>query len=1073
MKKLLIRTVLIFIYSFALSVSTYAQNNEEILKTLKQEVEAASAVINTKPPNEKEIDKAIEQLEVIRKKSQTNTDKEFKKLEALVLRTIAMGYSAKFSPQKSLDYYLLELPLQKELGEKLDEGKCLVNIGLVYYQIGNTPKALDVFNSALPIFVTLRDKPSEMNVLRRIGVCYKSLGEYEKALKTYVEVLEFYKQTKDQIGEAKTLNSIGVVYINQSKYKEALELLKKSAEIYNLMGDKARENEIIGNLGTIYSNLHENKKALEYYEKSLKIYKELKDKDGEAMILGNIGMVYVELGENLKALNYLQQALLITKETSAKKFEMNTLNSLGIIYGNLGETQKALNTYNEILALSELLGDRDFAYRVNNNLGILYTELAEYQKAIEHFEQALKQVRILKNQYFETWILNSLGVVYTDIKEFERSRDCFEEAMAINNSLENQDGNLQIFTNLGRLSRLQGNTIKSEEYSQKALELAVKLNDKASELIVLDNLTVNLIVRQDKKTDKIQSYLNRETILAEYLKNKKLEAGVLRTQIYFWKNKSPQTSILFGKIAINLYQQLRSEANSIDKISSDFIKDKEKMYRDLASLLLKEKRFEEAQEVLSLFKDGEFYESFQKGDKSLLPQYSSELSLTQTEKDIYEKYQQLAEKFTPLMSKLEELKLKGTNSDEEKQTYAKIEEEAKIETEKFTRFLNELPKEFENRVNRLDKTPFSEKFKENLQILQTSTKNKVAAVYTLISEENYQVLIVTPTKTFASSYPIKREELLKKINQFRNALKNPSIDPKPLAGELYEILFKPIAKELEKEKADTLMWSLDSSLRYVPVAALFDSVKKEYLVQQYRNTLFTNAFNTDSFDNKLNQKSWRGLGIGVSEAFNIDVRGKNTAFAELLNVLPEVRSVVRQESEKTGVYIGKRLENKAFTLENFNQNLDGKYQIVHIASHFYYDDRSPLESFLLLGDGSKLELADLRKRTNIFEGTELLTLSACETANGGVNSFGKEIEGLAVLAQRQGAKSILATLWRVEDSTTGKIMSEFYEKLSKSKLSKAEALRQAQLKILLQKNVSVLQKHPFYWASYTLVGDWR
>jgi CHAT domain len=211
----------------------------------------------------------------------------------------------------------------------------------------------------------------------------------------------------------------------------------------------------------------------------------------------------------------------------------------------------------------------------------------------------------------------------------------------------------------------------------------------------------------------------------------------------------------------------------------------------------------------------------------------------------------------------------------------------------------------------------------------------------------------------------------------------------------------------------------------------------------------------------------------ASDTFNIDVRGKNTVFGELKNVLSEIRSVVREENEKTGIYTGKRLENTEFTQDSFNKNLYEKYQLVHIASHFYYDAGSPLESFLLLGDGSKLELADLRKRTNTFEGTELLTLSACETARGGINSFGKEIEGLAVLAQKQGAKSVLATLWQVEDTSTRKIMSDFYENLSKLKMSKAEALRQAQLKMLLPKNASSLQKHPFYWASFTLVGDWR
>jgi CHAT domain-containing protein/tetratricopeptide (TPR) repeat protein len=1072
MKKILILTVFTSVFFFSLSTLIYSQSNEEILKTLKQEVEAASVVINNKPPNEKEIDKTIEQLEIIRKKSQTNTDKEFKKLEALVLRTIAAGYSAKFSPQKALEYYLLELPLEKEAGEKTDEGKCLNNIGLSYYQIGNKKIALDYYNLALSVFIELKDKVNETTVLRRIGICYSYLGEYNKALNIFNQAISFYKETKDQIGEAKTLNSIGTLYYNQSKYKESLEFYNKSAEIYRLIGNKALENEVISNLGNIFIYLNDKKKALEYYERSLQIYRELKDKAGETIILGNIGMLYVELGENLKALDYLQKSRTLSVETGSKKAEINAMNSLGIIYNDLGETQKALNLYIEVLAISKSFGDKELEYKILNNIGILYGNIGEYQKAVGHLENALDIVQKLNNLNFESETLNNLGVAYLQIKNFEKSREYYEKALTINEPA-NQYNNLSVYINLGDLECKSGNRIKCKEYSQKALNIAVKLNDKASELIALNNWAVNsLIFNEDRKPDKNQ-YLNRALILAKYLKHIRLEAGVLYTQSLSWSNTSPQTAILFGKTSVNLYQQLRSEAKSIDKSSNDFINAKEKTYRNLASLLLQEKRFAEAQEVLSLFKDSEFYESFQKGDKSLAPQSSSQLSFTQTEKDIYEKYQKLADNMLPISSKLEEMKLKENNSDEEKKAYSKLEEDVKIENEKFTDFLNQLPKEFENKENRLDKTPFSDKFKQNLQTLQTSAKHKVAAVYTIIGEVNYDVLMVTPTKTFAASYPIKRDDLLKKIEDFRTVLRNPATDPKPLAIELYNILFKPIAKELEKEKAETLMWSLDSSLRYIPVAALFDPAKKEYLAQRYQNTLLTNAFTGNSSEGKLPQKSWRGLGIGVSKAFNIDVRGKNTVFGELTNILPEVRSVVREESEKDGVYLGKRLENTEFTLDSFNKNLSEKYQIVHIASHFYYDDKSPLESFLVLGDGSKLELADLRKKSNVFEGTELLTLSACETAKGSVNSFGKEIEGLAVLAQTQGAKSILATLWRVEDTSTRKIMSEFYKNLNKMKMSKAEALRQAQLKFLLQTNASVLQKHPFYWASFTLVGDWR
>ena len=94
---------------------------------------------------------------------------------------------------------------------------------------------------------------------------------------------------------------------------------------------------------------------------------------------------------------------------------------------------------------------------------------------------------------------------------------------------------------------------------------------------------------------------------------------------------------------------------------------------------------------------------------------------------------------------------------------------------------------------------------------------------------------------------------------------------------------------------------------------------------------------------------------------------------------------------------------------------------------------------------------------------ELLVLSACETASGDRRAA----LGLAGFAVRSGARSTLASLWQVDDRSTSILMSEFYRHLTlDSKITKAEALRRAQLFVLQEK------KHPFYWAPYVLVGNW-
>jgi CHAT domain-containing protein len=153
---------------------------------------------------------------------------------------------------------------------------------------------------------------------------------------------------------------------------------------------------------------------------------------------------------------------------------------------------------------------------------------------------------------------------------------------------------------------------------------------------------------------------------------------------------------------------------------------------------------------------------------------------------------------------------------------------------------------------------------------------------------------------------------------------------------------------------------------------------------------------------------------------------------------------------------------------------------VHIASHFKFNaDGNSNDSFLLLGNGkfTKLTIAQIAAIPNFFAGVELLTLSACETAIGDEASRrqddqGVEVESLAVVAQRKGASAVIASLWEVADVSTSKLMQNFYQcHATATATTKAAALRQAQLDLLLQTNGEY--SHPFYWAPFVIIGNWQ
>jgi CHAT domain-containing protein len=182
----------------------------------------------------------------------------------------------------------------------------------------------------------------------------------------------------------------------------------------------------------------------------------------------------------------------------------------------------------------------------------------------------------------------------------------------------------------------------------------------------------------------------------------------------------------------------------------------------------------------------------------------------------------------------------------------------------------------------------------------------------------------------------------------------------------------------------------------------------------------------------------------------------------------ELGAVIQGKSH--GVLPGRAYFDTQFTAERFKQAGAAATQVIHVASHFQFSPGTEANSFLVLGDGSHLSLGDLRRQNYRFDYVDLLTLSACNTGlGGGHNKAGQEIEGFGVLAQEQGAKAVITSLWQVSDESTVVLMREFYSRKTGQQLSKAEALRQAQIAV---RSLSQY-RHPFYWAPFILMGNWQ
>jgi CHAT domain-containing protein len=165
------------------------------------------------------------------------------------------------------------------------------------------------------------------------------------------------------------------------------------------------------------------------------------------------------------------------------------------------------------------------------------------------------------------------------------------------------------------------------------------------------------------------------------------------------------------------------------------------------------------------------------------------------------------------------------------------------------------------------------------------------------------------------------------------------------------------------------------------------------------------------------------------------------------------------------------------------------YNIVHLATHAAFLQGSPDDSFILLGDGDRVTLRDIA--TWSLPSVDLVVLSACQTGMGGRLGNGEEILGFGYQMQETGARAAIASLWSVDDGGTQVLMNAFYAALQKGNITKAEALRTAQIALItgdytgLQQGVAAVDRtrsslppsvsrrlsHPYYWAPFVLIGN--
>ena len=364
-------------------------------------------------------------------------------------------------------------------------------------------------------------------------------------------------------------------------------------------------------------------------------------------------------------------------------------------------------------------------------------------------------------------------------------------------------------------------------------------------------------------------------------------------------------------------------------------------------------------------------------------------------------------------------------------------------------------------------------------LLDTDT----AVLEYFVGEDNRFIFVVTREKVLLVPLKVYSRNLFEKIKEFRvRAVEGITLDrlfskvyEKPLL-ELYEILIQPIEGEISGKKH--LVIVPHGMLHYLPFQALL-SKQRKYLMESFTISYLPSAsvLKYAKAKNKGNRVDLFAVGNPATE----------------LTSLPAAEEEVREVSilfEKRLVLTGKEATKVSV------KGKSPRYDLMLFSTHGEMIDSDPLRSNLrftpLGGDDGRLtvnEIFDMEIKAN------LVTLSACETAlvKGEAGDFpkGDDLVGLSRAFIHAGAPSVVASLWKVSDDSTVQLMRNFYQNMKT--MPKAEALRKAQMDLMRStvrftvtragggmiqtaQNPSeeVIEcSHPFFWAPFILVGDWR
>ncbi|HJP93377.1 MAG TPA: CHAT domain-containing protein [Pyrinomonadaceae bacterium] len=977
-------------------------------------------------------------------------------------------------------------------------------------------QAAEQYDMAALIWTSISDFASASHSILKSGDVYFLLGEFNEALKRYQNAETFAAKTDDWLARARSLSHLGRLYVYVGNNDEAQEQLTKAlrlleqhegnrtaiganaygealsnlAEVSYSKGNFVRSSKQLDNALNIFQNdrkgeakvhlfkgyiagsIGETEKAAAEIMQAQELYRATNDKIGEALTMTTLAVRYARYENYNLAIEMYLKAKEVFRSTGDRHNEAITLNGLAESHQELREFAIALSEYESALRLFEEIGAFDGASVTAFQIATAYSGSGHLDQALAYYERCLKLSRAAKKVRTEANALVGIAQIYVAQHLYKQAAEQFKKVLKFYESIGDLRGQAVALNAYGDFLLQVGATSGALDAYQRALAFSEQVGEQNIRIAALYNLARANLALGDP--DAALSFIHRSLKIVEDVR-----ANVASPEFrlsYFsgvQKHYALCIQILMQLERLKPGQGFAAEAFLVSergraRLVSDLVTESRVNVHTAATNELIE-RERKLIGLLSVQAEYRLETALNERDAAEIAEADKQMVQLRAE---YETVEAQIRQQNPRLSSLEELK---------PLTLQQIQNELRGSDTMLLEYTLGTEHSYLWSVT-----------SDSLQAYELPAGNTIEDA----AREFYKLVTARQEgdEQTDTGYPAKVEMAERLVTE--------------KASSLSQMLLGPVASQLGTRR---LLVVTDGALQYVPFQALplpllqsaglteVKSESKTLLIETNEVVVLPSALTLIAIRSERNHAASSGKLVAViadpvfssddervqrhpvvsSFAVAANEKNSNESLPQILETGARGLTRLSHASEEADAIFAVAPWGTTMVAKGFDASREtvmssdlSQYQIVHFATHGYLDAKHPELSGLVLTmlDRNGVRTNGFMPLYDIYGlnlSTEVTVLSACQTA------LGKEIKGEGLVGLTHGfisagSKSVVASLWKVDDRATAVLMTDFYDGVLRKGMTPSAALRSAQMKMMRNKQWSA----PYYWAGFVLEGEY-